>query len=141
MKYELIVSFHIIAVIAWMSSLFYLPRLFLYHSTTTDDIGHNRFILMERRLHNIISLPSMIATWVFGLYAAWIGNWWPYHWFHTKMLLVLLLSGYHGLCVIFMHRFRRKENKHSERFYRIFNEIPTLLLVAIVILVKLKPAI
>ncbi|WP_092485022.1 CopD family protein [Candidatus Ichthyocystis hellenicum] len=141
MKYELIVSFHIIAVVGWMSSLFYLPRLFVYHSLTTDDLSHNRFILMEKRLFNIISLPCMITTWFFGLYAAWAGNWWSYHWFHAKMALVLLLSGYHGLCAVFMRRFRHRKNSHSDFFYRLFNEIPVIFLIAIVILVKLKPAI
>ncbi|WP_092403183.1 MULTISPECIES: CopD family protein [Candidatus Ichthyocystis] len=140
MEYNLIISIHIIAVIAWMSSLFYLPRLFVYHSITKDKLGYDLFITMERRLYRIISLPSMIATWVFGLYAALVGNWWHAHWFHAKMLLVIILSMYHGMCGRFIKIFQNRKNTHSERFYRLFNEIPTILLVGIVMLVKLKPS-
>jgi putative membrane protein len=121
-------AFHIIAVITWMAGLLYLPRLFVYHTQTKPGSeGSERFKVMERKLLKGIVNPSMIAVWILGL------------WLQIKFVLVVILSGIHGLMVGYWKAFRDDRNTHSERFYRIFNEIPAALMVLIVILVVVKP--
>lgn len=134
-------SLHIISMTCWFAGIFYLPRLFVYHATTTDNISIERFKTMERRLYFGIMVPSMVATLVFG---AWLTllNWSYYQsagWFHAKLALVFLLIGYHHVCGAYMKKFIRGDNTKSDRYYRIFNEIPVLFLVGIVILVVVKP--
>lgn len=134
-------AFHLIAMVAWFAGLFYLPRLFVYHAGTTDQMSLERFKLMERRLYYAITWPAGIVTTVLGLLMI---VYYPHYylkagWMHAKLALVIALWGYHLMCGHFLKGFARNKNKHGERFYRIFNEIPTLLLIAIVVLVVVKP--
>lgn len=134
-------SFHIIAVICWFAVLFYLPRLFVYHSMSTDKISTERFKVMERKLIRGIGNPSMLATIILG---AWLTSYnWQYYqaatWFWLKMACVLLLVFYHLTCIYLWKQFCIDNNRHSHIFYRWFNEFPVLLLVAIVCLVVVKP--
>jgi putative membrane protein len=133
-------AFHIIAVITWMAGLLYLPRLFVYHTQTKPGSeGSERFKVMERKLLKGIVNPSMIAVWILGPLLAWLTSAYLDLWLQIKFVLVLILSGMHGMMVRYWKDFRDDRNTHSERFYRIFNEIPALLMVLIVILVVVKP--
>lgn len=134
-------AFHIIFVICWCAGLLYLPRLFVYHASAQDTISKKRFIIMERRLYYAIMMPSMIGTIALGL---WLLSFNPSYymqgaWFHAKMACVLGLLITHCLCGYYIKKFARQENVRSERFYRIFNEVPSVLIVVIVILVVVKP--
>lgn len=133
-------AFHIIAMVCWFAALFYLPRLFVYHVQSEDQISKDRFALMERRLMRSIATPSMIATLLFGF---WLLSYFPgymsYGWMHVKLTLVFLTIGYHHMCSGYMKKLANGTNTKSEKFYRIFNEIPAGLLVAMVILVVVKP--
>ena len=138
--YEWIKALHVIAVISWMAGMLYLPRLFVYHCEA--EIGSKQsetFKIMERRLLKAIINPAMIVTWLAGLYLAWSGHWLSAGWFHGKFLLVLAMSGVHGFFVGRVRDFAADRNVRSQKFYRIINEIPTVLMVAIVILVIVKP--
>jgi putative membrane protein len=143
--YEWIKAFHIIAVIAWMAGMLYLPRLFVYHcAAEKGSVQSETFKVMERRLLRAIINPAMVATWVFGLWLAWLGpdsryGWFASGWFQAKFVLVLALSAVHGLLARWRKDFAADRNPHSQKFYRIINEIPTLLLILIVLLVVLKP--
>ena len=143
--YEWIKAFHIIAVIAWMAGMLYLPRLFVYHcAAETDSVQSETFKVMERRLLRAIINPAMVATWVFGLWLAWLGpdsryGWFASGWLWAKIILVLGLSAVHGLLARWRKDFAQDRNRHSPRFYRIINEVPTLLMILIVFLVVLKP--
>jgi putative membrane protein len=140
MLYLWIKAAHIIAVIAWMAGMLYLPRLFVYHSVA--EIGSPQsetFKVMERRLLRAIINPAMIATWLFGLWLAWQGGFFRAPWLHGKLALVLLLSGVHGLFARWVKDFAADRNRHSQKFYRIVNEAPTVLMIGIVILVVIKP--
>lgn len=134
-------ALHLIAMVAWFAGLFYLPRLFVYHADATDNISIERFKIMERRLYRGIMNPAMIATLVFGIWMLVIG--WPVYksmgWLHLKLTLIVLLIGYHHVCGAYLKKFQRDANKHSAKFYRWFNEIPTLFLIAIVILAVVRP--
>jgi protoporphyrinogen IX oxidase len=134
-------AFHIIAVIAWMAGLLYLPRLFVYHAASeTGSAQAETFKIMERRLLRFITTPAMIAAWIFGLILAFSVVDWPHAgWFHAKLLLVLILSGFTGMLAKWTREFAADRNTHSQRFYRIANEVPTLLMIAIVILAVVKP--
>lgn len=136
-----ILAFHIIAVICWFAALFYLPRLFVYHAMSDDDISNQRFKVMERKLYRGIGTPSMIATILLGgaLVAATPEYYKSAGWFHTKILMVVLLVAYHLVCRHFLTLFRDDKNTHSHIFYRWFNEAPVLLLIGIVIMVVVKP--
>jgi protoporphyrinogen IX oxidase len=138
--YEWAKALHVIAVIAWMAGMLYLPRLFVYHCEA--EIGSKQsetFKVMERRLLRAIINPAMIATWLFGLGLAFAGGWFAFHWLQAKLLLVLVLSGLHGLLARWVRDFATDRNRHSQKFYRIINEIPAVLMIAIVILVVVKP--
>ena len=143
--YEWIKALHIIAVIAWMAGMLYLPRLFVYHcAAAKGSVQSETFKVMERRLLRVIINPAMIATYVFGLWLAWLGpdsryGWFASGWLWAKIVLVLALSAAHGLCVWWMKDFAADRNRHSHIFYRIINEVPTVLMVLIVLLVVLKP--
>ena len=138
--YAWVKALHIIAVIAWMAGMLYLPRLFVYHSTAEKGSAQSEtFKLMERRLLRGIINPAMVATWVFGLWLAWSGSWFTPGWLQLKLALVVLLSALHGLFARWVKAFAADENHHSQRFYRVINEVPTVLMIVIVILVVLKP--
>lgn len=134
-------AFHIIAVICWFAGIFYLPRLFVYHALAEDQASRERFKIMERKLYRGIMNPAMVATLVFGFWMLALN--WSYYvtqgWLHAKLVLVVLLIGYHHACLAFMKKFAADANTKSHTFYRVFNEIPVLLLVTIVILVVVKP--
>jgi putative membrane protein len=143
--YEWTKAFHIIAVIAWMAGMLYLPRLFVYHcAAEKGSVQSETFKVMERRLLRAIINPAMIATWVLGLWLAWLGpdsryGWFASGWLWAKIILVLALSAVHGLLARWRKDFARDRNRHSQKFYRIINELPTVLMILIVLLVVLKP--
>ncbi|SON58184.1 putative membrane protein [Hartmannibacter diazotrophicus] len=138
--YDWLKALHIISVIAWMAGTFYLPRLFVYHADAVAGSDKSEtFKVMERRLLKAIMTPAMISTWVFGLWTAYEGGFFLSGWLHAKLLLVVILSGFHGLCAKWVKDFAKDQNRHTARFYRMINEVPTLLLVGIVLLVVLKP--
>jgi putative membrane protein len=131
-------SFHIIFVVAWFAGLFYLPRLFVYHAMTTDPPGIERFKVMERKLYYGIMNPSAVLAVVFGLWL-WLGFGISGGWLHAKLALVLLLLAYHLYCGRLLADFKHDRNRHGHVYYRWFNEIPVLILIAVVILVVVKP--
>ena len=138
--YEWVKAFHIIAVIAWMAGMLYLPRLFVYHCDAEPGSRQSEtFKMMERRLLKAIMNPSIIATWVFGIWLLWSGGWFAAGWMDTKIVLVLVLSGLHGFLVRWVRDFAYDRNRHSGKFYRIINEVPTVLMIGIVILAVVKP--
>src|SRR5918995_820562 len=131
---------HVIAVIAWMAGMLYLPRLFVYHCEAEAGSKQSEtFKVMERRLLLAIINPAMIATWILGLWLAWEGGFLRAPWLHGKLALVLLLSAVHGLFARWVKDFGADRDRHSQRFYRIVNEVPTVLMIGIVILVVIKP--
>jgi putative membrane protein len=133
-------AFHIVAVIAWMAGMLYLPRLYVYHCDAEPGSRQSEtFKVMERRLLRLIINPAMIVTWVLGLWLMWVGGWYTAGWFHAKLVLVLAMSALHGFLARWMKDFAADRNRHSARFYRLANEIPTILLIGIVILVVVKP--
>lgn len=138
--YLWIKAFHVIAVIAWMSGMLYLPRLFVYHADTPVGSAQSEtFKVMEARLLNIITTPAMVVTWVLGLWLAWSSGFWMAPWLHAKFALVLVLSGLHGYLSAATRAFREDRNTKPARHWRIVNEIPTVLMIGIVILVIVKP--
>jgi putative membrane protein len=140
MLYPALKSMHIISLVAWMAGMFYLPRLFVYHAEAPKGSPQSEtFKVMERRLLKAIMTPAMIATWVFGLWLAWEMGAFAQGWLHAKLAVVLVLSGLHGLLAKRLREFAEDRNTHSGRYYRIVNEVPTLCLVAIVVLVVFKP--
>ncbi len=141
MLYLWLKAFHLISIVCWFAGLFYLPRLFVYHAMSDDAPSRERFKVMERKLYRGIMLPSMVATLAFGIAMAalnptlFTGG----GWLHVKLALVLLLIGYHHMCGTQLKRFARDENVRGHVFYRWFNEVPVLFLLAIVILAVIKP--
>ena len=133
-------AIHIIAVISWMAGMLYLPRLFVYHADAEKgSVQSETFKVMERRLLLAIINPAMVVTWVFGLWLAWKGFNFSGGWLHAKIALVLLLSGVHGYLSASVRRFAEDRNVKPARHWRIVNEIPTVLMIVIVILVAVKP--
>lgn len=134
-------ALHIIAVVCWFAGLFYLPRLFVYHAETKDVPGRERFKIMERKLYRGIMWPSLVLTVVFGTWLLALN--WPFYrtqgWLHAKLGLVVLLVVYHLLCGHFLKEFREDRSTRSHVFFRVFNELPVLALIAIVILVVVRP--
>lgn len=131
---------HIVSMVAWMAATFYLPRLFVYHASAAVGSELSETLkVMEKRLYKAIMVPAMTATWIFGLVLVWLLGAWTEGWFHAKFLLVLIMSGYHGACSRWMKDFAADRNTRPARYYRIANEVPTVLLVLIVILVIIKP--
>lgn len=138
--YEWLKAFHVLAVISWMAGMLYLPRLMVYHvDAPPGSVQSETFKVMERRLLRGIMIPSMIVTWVLGLYLAWAAFGFKGGWLHSKILLVVLLSGVHGYLVGRVRDFANDRNTKSGRFYRVINEVPAVLMVGIVILVIVKP--
>ncbi|MCH7815129.1 MAG: CopD family protein [Proteobacteria bacterium] len=134
-------AFHIIAVVCWFSGLFYLPRLFVYHTMSDDQISQDRFVLMERKLFWAITTPSaitavLLGTWLLIANASYFMAWW---WMQVKLALVALVIAYHIYCWWFMQKLREDPNIRTHRFFRVFNELPVFLLVGIVILIVVKP--
>jgi putative membrane protein len=133
-------SFHVISVIAWMAALLYLPRLMVYHAESA--VGSDKsetFKVMERRLLRGIATPAMIASWGFGLWMAWLIGAWSDGWFHAKLACVLALTAYHVMLARYVRAFAEDRNQRPARFFRLINEVPTLLMIAIVIFVIVKP--
>lgn len=141
--YPWIKAFHIMSVIAWMAALLYLPRLFVYHAGVEAHGAQSElFKVMERRLARGIMTPAMVATWVFGvmlLATPGIVEWSQDSWFHLKFVLVLALSGLHGYLISCMRGFAQDRNLRPARFYRFVNEVPAIIMVAVVILVIVRP--
>jgi protoporphyrinogen IX oxidase len=135
-------AFHIIAVIAWMAGMLYLPRLFVYHCEAAAGTPESeRFKVMERKLLRLIINPAMIAVWVLGFTLSFLPatDAWHQGWFHAKFVLVIIMSGVHGLFASWVKLFARDDNRRPARFYRLWNEVPTVLMIAIVILAVVKP--
>jgi protoporphyrinogen IX oxidase len=138
--YEWAKALHVIAVIAWMAGMLYLPRLFVYHCEAEPGSKQSEtFKVMERRLMRAIINPAMIATWLLGLGLAYEGGWFGFHWLQAKIVLVLAMSGVHGLLARWMRDFAADRNRNSQKFYRVINEVPTILMVGIVLLAVVKP--
>ena len=133
-------ALHVISVIAWLAGMLYLPRLFVYHVDAEPGSKQSEtFKVMERRLLKAIINPAMTAAWLFGLWMAWELEAWNDGWFHAKFALVLVMSGVHGHLSRCVKTFAKDENTKSARYYRILNEVPTVLMIGIVILVIVKP--
>lgn len=133
-------ALHVIAVIAWMAGLLYLPRLFVYHaSEAVGSSTSETFKIMERRLMKAIMRPACVVAGVTGLWLAWDSFGFRGGWLHAKLLLIVLLGMHHGFQEAWLAGFARDERRHAPRFYRIQNEVPTLLMIGIVILVIVKP--
>jgi putative membrane protein len=138
--YVWVKAVHVIAVIAWMAGMLYLPRLFVYHADSPPGSQQSEtFKVMERRLLRAIINPAMIVTWALGLWLAWSGFHFSGGWLHAKIALVLAMSGAHGYFSAAVRAFAEDRNKKSSRHWRMMNEVPTLLLIGIVILVVVKP--
>jgi putative membrane protein len=138
--YLWIKALHLIAVISWMAALLYLPRLLVYHcSAQKGSIQSETFKIMERRLLKAIALPAMIVTWLAGLWLVYETGAWRSGWMHAKFVLVLALSAAHGVQAKWVREFAADENQRPERFYRLANEVPTILMIAIVVLAVVKP--
>ena len=137
-----VLAFHIIFVITWFAGLFYLPRLFVYHAQTTDTISLERFKIMERRLLYAIMFPSALFVFLSGewllIYHA-LALYEHTYWLHIKLILALILYLYMGVCWKYVRDFKHDRNRHTHIFYRWFNEIPSVILIVIVILVMVKP--
>lgn len=134
-------AFHIIAMVCWFAGIFYLPRLFVYHASAVDETGRERFKIMERKLYRGIATPSMVITVALGF---WLISYNPagyfsQGWLHAKLALVAVLVAYHFYCGHLVKVFRDDANRRSHVFYRWFNEFPVLILIAVVILVTVKP--
>ena len=142
-------AFHVVAVVSWFAALLYLPRLFVYHAQIQgpqvpgggggDAPGNARFKIMERKLFGLMSVAAVLSlgfgVWMLALSPDYL----EMRWLHVKLLLVLLVVGYHGACFALVQQFAADRNTRSERWYRVFNELPALLLIGIVILAVVKP--
>ena len=136
-------SLHIISFVAWMAGLLYLPRLFVYHcGEKYNSKSYKKFLLMEKRLLKFIMLPSMVSTWIFGisLYLINLDALAFSLWFSIKLLLVLILSAYHGYLSICRKKFISNSNRNTAKFYKIINEVPTVILILVVFLATFKPS-
>jgi putative membrane protein len=132
-------TFHIVFMVTWFAGLFYLPRLFVYHAMNESPDTAATFAVMERKLLIMTHIGGTL-TWIFGLLLLWQNPvWLDYGWMHIKLALVVVLTAYHQVCVRLVKAFAKGENRHSHRWYRWFNEAPTLILIAVVALVVLKP--
>jgi protoporphyrinogen IX oxidase len=138
--YSWVLALHVMAVISWMAGMFYLPRLFVYHCGAEPGSKQSEtFKVMEHRLLTQIINPAMIVTWAAGAWLIWAHGLISAGWMQAKLALVLLLSGFHGMLAAYVRDFAADRNRHSERYYRIVNEVPTVLMIGIVILAIVKP--
>jgi len=131
-------SFHIIFMVTWFAGLFYLPRLFVYHAMSEDTTSRERFKIMERKLFYGIMTPGAVLTIVFGVWL-WLGYGFDGGWLYAKIALVAMLVVYHGYCGKLMFDFKLDRNRHGHVFYRWLNELPVVVLIAIILLVELQP--
>jgi putative membrane protein len=135
-------SLHLIAVVSWFAGIFYLPRLFVYHAMADDQISKDRFEIMERKLYRGIMNPSAAVAVIMGI---WLTTYYPaavlktMYWLHIKLVLVALLLGYHIYCGRIMKQFAADANTRTHVWYRVFNEVPVLVLCAVVVLAVVKP--
>jgi protoporphyrinogen IX oxidase len=137
--YPWIKAFHVISVIAWMAGMLYLPRLFVYHATAPVGSELSETLkVMERRLLRGIMNPAFVAVWTFGSLLLWVQDW-HQGWLHVKLTMVVLLSALHHVFGYWRKRFAADRNQHSARFYRIWNEVPTVALIIVVIMVIVRP--
>lgn len=134
-------SFHVVFMVSWFAGLFYLPRLFVYHAQTTDQISNERFKIMERRLYRGIMTPTAVLTVIFGIWLLSFGfkGYMQQGWMHAKLGLIVLLIAYHLMCGHYVKKFREDANRHSHTFYRFFNEVPLIFLIAVTVLAIVKP--
>jgi len=134
-------AFHIVAVVTWFAALFYLPRLFVYHAMAEDQVSKDRFKIMERKLYRGIMTPSMVVVMALGIWMITLnsGYYLSQGWMHAKLALVIFLVGYHFMCGALRKKFEKDINDKSHVFYRWFNEVPVLFLIAIIILVVVRP--
>ncbi len=132
-------ALHVVFVVTWFAGLFYLPRLFVYHVAADDTLGRARFVIMERRLFFLMSLGAICAVLLGAAMIVAAPGYLELSWMRLKLLLVAALAGYHGWCYQLMRALRSGTDQHSQRWYRLFNEAPSLLLVAIVVLAVVKP--
>ncbi len=141
MFYLWIKALHVVSMVAWMAGMLYLPRLFVYHAEVGPGTPQSEtFKVMERRLLRFILTPGLLAVWVTGLWLAFESGYYQAGWLHAKLLLVILMSGVHGFLAASTRRFANDANPRPARFFRIVNEIPTVLLIGIVVLVIVKPS-
>ena len=136
-------SFHVISVIAWMAGIFYLPRLYVYHcGVARGSMESERFKIMERRLYKQIMVPAMLATWFFGLLLVLtpgIVDWSHFNWWYVKFAAVILMTGFQGAAGKWRRNFLEDRNRKTHRYYRLANEVPTLLMIIAVIMAIAKP--
>lgn len=133
-------ALHVLSIIAWMAAILYLPRLMVYHvAAPVGSLQYETFKVMERRLLRAIGTPAMISSWVFGLALIWVTQAWTAGWFHAKLAAVLGLTAVHMYLARAVRTFADDRNAHGDRFYRVVNEIPTLLMIVAVIMVIVKP--
>jgi putative membrane protein len=138
--YNLILSAHIVSVIAWMAAILYLPRLFVYHvDAPAGSQTSETFKVMERRLLKAIMTPAMLSSWFFGLWLAVSAGFFEMGWLHAKLALVLAMTAVHGFLAKIVKDFAADRNTRSSFFFRVLNEVPTLFMIAIVVLVVVKP--
>ena len=138
--YPWLKAVHVIAIIAWMAGMLYLPRLFVYHCEAEPGSKQSEtFKVMERRLLTIIMNPAMVVSWVLGLWLAWDGALFGWRWLQAKIVLVLIMSAVHGFFVRCVREFAADQNQRPQKFYRLINELPTILMIAIVLLAVVKP--
>lgn len=140
--YTLLKAFHIIFMVTWFSGLFYLPRLFVYHADTQDELGYNRFVIMERKLYYYITYPGGILTTILGCAMLYLQpNLLTELWMQIKIICVLILWLFHIACGTCLKSFMNNNNTKSHVFYRFFNEIPSVILITVILVAKLKPGI
>lgn len=140
MLYLSVKTLHVLAVISWMAGLLYLPRLYVYHSgVQAQSEPAKLFEIMEYRLYRYIMTPALVVAWLTGLHMAFASQFWTDTWFLAKFALVIAMSGVHGFLGSLRRNFAAEQNQHSGRYYRVLNEVPTLLMVFIVALVIIKP--
>jgi len=134
-------ALHIISMVTWFAGIFYLPRLFVYHAQTSDTVGQDRFVVMEEKLYRIIMTPSALITILFGsaLVSFSPQTYFSSGWFILKMFLVALVLVYHVYCKVLMRQFASRDGIKSHKYYRVFNELPVLMLISIILLVVVKP--
>jgi len=138
--YEWIKIAHIVSVISWMVGLLYLPRLMVYHCITESGSEVSEtFKTMERRLLKGIMTPAMIFSWVFGLILAYLSDFWLDNWFLLKLFFIVLLSIFHMAAASWVSKFAKDQNTHDKRFFRIANEVPTVIMILVIIMVVIKP--
>lgn len=140
MLYDWLKALHVISIIAWMAGMLYLPRLFVYHAAVEPGSQQSEtFKVMERRLLKAIINPAMMAAWLFGGLMVWLGHHWDQPWFWAKFILLMGMQAIHGNMVGWQRAFEQDRNIRSARFFRVINEVPTVLMIGIVILVIVKP--